>query len=137
VLDLEHAEDGDDDFDEGVEVMAAEAKFVEQLQSKYSNCQLCGWSKACKIDVSGNHHPLSNNQLRGWGRSLVLFLISSSCTDFYAYIRQQGLTMLHLAPPQKTASLRCSSRGWVPPRLQLRLLQLLHFRHIWQAWAWA
>ncbi|KAJ7257256.1 hypothetical protein B0H12DRAFT_1015583, partial [Mycena haematopus] len=71
ILDLEHAGSGDDDFDEGLGIMEKETKFVEQLQSHYGRCQLCGPSKACKIDVSGNHQVLSNNMLKGWARSLA------------------------------------------------------------------
>ncbi|KAJ7447825.1 hypothetical protein FB451DRAFT_1375536 [Mycena latifolia] len=72
ILDLDHAESGDDDFDEGLGGMEAETKFVEQLQNEYGRCQLCGPSKACKITASGTHHPLSNNQLRAWAQALAL-----------------------------------------------------------------
>ncbi|KAJ7747655.1 hypothetical protein DFH07DRAFT_747736 [Mycena maculata] len=71
ILDLEHAGSGDDDFDEGLGIMEKESKFVEQLQSHHGRCQLCGPSKACKIDVSGNHQVLSNNMLKGWARALA------------------------------------------------------------------
>ncbi|KAF8185347.1 hypothetical protein K438DRAFT_1765993 [Mycena galopus ATCC 62051] len=71
ILDLEHASSGDDDFDDGVGIMEKESKFLEQLQNHHGRCQLCGPSKACKIDRAANHHNLTNNQLRGWARSLA------------------------------------------------------------------
>ncbi|KAJ6565023.1 hypothetical protein DFH09DRAFT_1475651 [Mycena vulgaris] len=37
----------------------------------HSRCQRCGPTKPCKINASGTHHPLSNNQLRAWARSLA------------------------------------------------------------------
>ncbi|KAJ7445433.1 hypothetical protein FB451DRAFT_1412712 [Mycena latifolia] len=72
ILDLDHAESGDDDFDEDLGSMEKESKFLEQLQNQYGHCQLCGTTKACKITVAGTHHPLSNNQLRAWAQSLTL-----------------------------------------------------------------
>ncbi|KAJ6629093.1 hypothetical protein B0H10DRAFT_2209028 [Mycena sp. CBHHK59/15] len=72
ILDLDHAESGDDDFDEGLGGMEKESKFLEQLQNQYGHCQLCGTSKACKIAVSGAHHPLSNNKLCAWAQALSL-----------------------------------------------------------------
>ncbi|KAJ7441223.1 hypothetical protein FB451DRAFT_1150613 [Mycena latifolia] len=71
ILDLEHAESGDDDFDDSVGIMDKEKKFLEQLQAQHGHCQLCRPSKSCKIDVSGNHCPLSNGQLRGWALALA------------------------------------------------------------------
>ncbi|KAJ7198939.1 hypothetical protein GGX14DRAFT_664525, partial [Mycena pura] len=71
ILDLEHAGSDDDDFDEGLGIMEKESKFVEQLQSHHGRCQLCGPSKACKIDVSGTHKVLSNNMLKAWARALA------------------------------------------------------------------
>ncbi|KAJ7141515.1 hypothetical protein C8R46DRAFT_1233643 [Mycena filopes] len=71
ILDLEHAGSGDDDFDEGLGIMEKESKFLEQLQNHHGRCQVCGPSKACKIDRAANHHNLTNNQLRGWARSLA------------------------------------------------------------------
>src|ERR1700761_2779183 len=71
ILDLDHAGSGDDDFDPDLGIMAKETKFVEQLQKHHGFCQLCGPSKSCKIDQAANHVQLSNNQLRGWARSLV------------------------------------------------------------------
>ncbi|KAJ7438981.1 hypothetical protein FB451DRAFT_1378089 [Mycena latifolia] len=71
ILDLEHAGSGDDDFDEGTGIMGTESKHFEQLQKMYSRCQMCGPEKACKINSSGTHQPLSHNQLRAWARSLV------------------------------------------------------------------
>ncbi|KAJ7219857.1 hypothetical protein C8J57DRAFT_1095062 [Mycena rebaudengoi] len=70
ILDLEHAVDGEDDFDEGLGTMADEMKFMEQLQRKYAHCQACGPLKVCKIGVSGQHHPLSHNQLSAWAKAL-------------------------------------------------------------------
>ncbi|KAJ7737416.1 hypothetical protein DFH07DRAFT_966471 [Mycena maculata] len=72
ILDLEHAESGDDDFDDGVGIMEKEKNFLAELQAKYSRCQLCGPEKACKVDINGNHTKLSNNQLRAWSNSLAL-----------------------------------------------------------------
>lgn len=72
ILDLEHAEPGDDDFDEGLGVMEKERKCLEQLQTKLSRCQRCGPDVACKIDLSGEHVKLNNNQLRAWANSMVL-----------------------------------------------------------------
>ncbi|KAJ7662387.1 hypothetical protein B0H17DRAFT_1093638 [Mycena rosella] len=71
ILDLEHAGSDDDDFDDGVGIMAKEAKHMEQLQKMYSHCQMCGPMKVCKISAAGGHQPLSNNHLRGWSRSLA------------------------------------------------------------------
>ncbi|KAF8174805.1 hypothetical protein K438DRAFT_2048339 [Mycena galopus ATCC 62051] len=71
ILDLEHASSGNDDFDDGVGIMEKESKFLEQLQNHHCRCQLCGPSKACKIDCAANHHNLTNNQLCGWARSLA------------------------------------------------------------------
>ncbi|KAJ7079879.1 hypothetical protein C8R43DRAFT_1143200 [Mycena crocata] len=71
VLDLEHTGSGDDDFDEGLGIMEKEMKFLEQLQNHHGRCQVCGPSKACKIDRGANHHHLTNNQLRGWSCSLA------------------------------------------------------------------
>ena len=51
--------------------MDKESKFLSQLQNQYGHCQLCGTTKACKITVAGAHHPLSNNQLSAWAKSLV------------------------------------------------------------------
>ncbi|KAJ7763530.1 hypothetical protein DFH07DRAFT_956341 [Mycena maculata] len=64
ILDLEHAESGDDNFDDGVGIMEKEKNFLAELQAKYSRCQLCGPEKACKVDINGNHTKLSTNQLR-------------------------------------------------------------------------
>lgn len=71
ILDLDHANSDDNDFDEGLGIMDKEMKLLEQLQKTYSVCQVCGPTKACKIDASAQHHKLNNNQLRGWARSLV------------------------------------------------------------------
>ncbi|KAJ7262651.1 hypothetical protein B0H12DRAFT_1231097 [Mycena haematopus] len=72
ILDLEHAESGDDDFDDGLGLMEKEKKRLEELQLKYSRCQLCGPDKACKVDINGSHSKLSNNQLRAWSAALAL-----------------------------------------------------------------
>ncbi|KAJ7661962.1 hypothetical protein DFH06DRAFT_362923 [Mycena polygramma] len=72
ILDLDHAESGDDDFDEGLGTMEHETKCLEQLDSKYGHCQACGPTKICKITVTGTHHHLSNNQRRAWAQALVL-----------------------------------------------------------------
>ncbi|KAJ7487162.1 hypothetical protein FB451DRAFT_1392007 [Mycena latifolia] len=71
ILDLEHAGSGDDDFDDGVGIMGKEAGHVEQLQKMYSHCQMCGPTKICKINASGTHQPLTNNQIRAWARALA------------------------------------------------------------------
>ncbi|KAJ7084107.1 hypothetical protein C8R44DRAFT_894251 [Mycena epipterygia] len=70
ILDLDHAESGDDDFDEGLGGMEKETKCLE-LQKHYGRCQLCGPTKVCKITVAGTHHPMSNNQQRAWSQALV------------------------------------------------------------------
>ncbi|KAJ7348524.1 hypothetical protein DFH08DRAFT_698412 [Mycena albidolilacea] len=72
IMDLEHAESGDDDFDDGLGIMEKEKKRLRELQGKYSRCQLCGLDKACKVDINGNHCRLSNNQLRAWSMALAL-----------------------------------------------------------------
>ncbi|KAJ7756497.1 hypothetical protein DFH07DRAFT_742574, partial [Mycena maculata] len=72
ILDLDHAQSDDDDFDEGLGPMEDEGKFLEQLQSQYGHCQLCGPTKACKITIDGSHHKLSNNQLSAWAKALTL-----------------------------------------------------------------
>ncbi|KAJ7661284.1 hypothetical protein DFH06DRAFT_1471807 [Mycena polygramma] len=71
ILDLEHAGSGDDDFDDGLGIMEKETKCYEQLQKEHGRCQLCGPSKACKINVAGEHHQLNNSQLKSWARSLA------------------------------------------------------------------
>ncbi|KAF8133504.1 hypothetical protein K438DRAFT_1787644 [Mycena galopus ATCC 62051] len=71
ILDLEHAGSGDDDFDEGLGIMDKEVKCLEQLQNHHGRCQRCGPSLSCKIDRAGNHHQLTNPQMRGWARSLL------------------------------------------------------------------
>ncbi|KAJ7834126.1 hypothetical protein B0H14DRAFT_3709689 [Mycena olivaceomarginata] len=63
---------GEDDFDDGLEIMEKERNWIQQLQAKYTKCQLCGPTKSCKIDISGNHHNLSNNQLCTWAHSLAV-----------------------------------------------------------------
>ncbi|KAJ7239811.1 hypothetical protein C8J57DRAFT_1086172, partial [Mycena rebaudengoi] len=72
VLDLDHAESGDDDFDEGVGTMDQEIKSMQQLDDHYGHCQACGTTKFCKITVAGTHHHLSNNQRRAWAQALAL-----------------------------------------------------------------
>ncbi|KAJ7351606.1 hypothetical protein DFH08DRAFT_993266 [Mycena albidolilacea] len=74
ILDLEHTQSGEDDFDDGLGIMEKERNWIQQLQAKYTKCQLCGPTKSCKIDISSNHHNLSNNQLRAWAHSLVCFV---------------------------------------------------------------
>ncbi|KAJ7182125.1 hypothetical protein C8R46DRAFT_1314133 [Mycena filopes] len=71
LLDLEHAQDGEDDFDSGLGIMEKESEKLEQLQKHYGRCQMCGPTKACKITIAGEHHPLSNNQLRAWAHCLA------------------------------------------------------------------
>ncbi|KAJ7739743.1 hypothetical protein B0H14DRAFT_2638202 [Mycena olivaceomarginata] len=78
IMDLEHAESGDDDFDDGLGIMEKEKKRLGELQGKYSRCQLCCPDKACKVDVNGNHCRLSNNQLRAWSMALVCVFLSFS-----------------------------------------------------------
>lgn len=75
IMDLDHAESDDDDFDEGLGEMEQEAKFLQLLQNEYGHCQVCGPTKVCKITMSGGHHPLSNNQQRAWAQSLVCNLV--------------------------------------------------------------
>lgn len=87
MLDLEHAESGDDDFDDGLGIMDKEVKCLEQLQNHHGRCQRCGPSLSCKIDRAGNHHQLTNPQLRGWARSLVrldFFIIAFVFTNLQA-----------------------------------------------------
>ncbi|KAJ7230137.1 hypothetical protein GGX14DRAFT_507989 [Mycena pura] len=71
LLDLEHAESGDDDFDDGLGIMEKETKSLQQLQKHHASCRLCGDTKACKVDRAGNHHHLTHSQLRGWARALA------------------------------------------------------------------
>ncbi|KAF8185362.1 hypothetical protein K438DRAFT_1766005 [Mycena galopus ATCC 62051] len=49
MLDLDHAESGDDDFDDGLGTMDQEIKSMEQLDNQYGHCQACGPTKFCKI----------------------------------------------------------------------------------------
>ncbi|KAJ7099891.1 hypothetical protein B0H15DRAFT_770820, partial [Mycena belliarum] len=72
LLDLEHAQSDEDDFDEGLGIMETEKKFLEQLQAKLGRCQRCGPTKSCKIDISGAHFNLRNNQLLAWSHSLAV-----------------------------------------------------------------
>ncbi|KAJ6478397.1 hypothetical protein C8R45DRAFT_1101803 [Mycena sanguinolenta] len=72
VLDLDHAESGDNDFDEGLGTMDQELKFVEELDAHYGHCQACGPTRICKITVASTHHHLSNNQRRAWSQALAL-----------------------------------------------------------------
>jgi hypothetical protein len=51
--------------------MEKEVKCLEQLQNHHGRCQRCGPSLSCKIDRAGNHHQLTNPQMRGCARSLV------------------------------------------------------------------
>ncbi|KAJ7231239.1 hypothetical protein C8J57DRAFT_1533868 [Mycena rebaudengoi] len=66
ILDLEHAEEGDNNFDNGLGIMEKEKQFLTKLQAEFGHCQLCGPTKACKINVSGSHQKLSNQQLSSW-----------------------------------------------------------------------
>ncbi|KAF8148142.1 hypothetical protein K438DRAFT_1867056 [Mycena galopus ATCC 62051] len=72
VLDLDHAESGDDDFDVGLGTMDQELKFLQELDDHYGHCQACGLTKICKITVAGTHHHLSNNQRCAWAQALAL-----------------------------------------------------------------
>ncbi|KAJ7194964.1 hypothetical protein GGX14DRAFT_575965 [Mycena pura] len=72
ILDLDHTESGDDDFDEGAGSMEQENKCMEQLDNEYGHCQACGPTKLCKITIAGTHHHLSNNQRRAWAQALLL-----------------------------------------------------------------
>ncbi|KAJ7359800.1 hypothetical protein DFH08DRAFT_801561 [Mycena albidolilacea] len=58
IMDLEHAESRDDDFDNGLSIMDKEKKHLRELQGKYSRCQLCGPDKAC--------HPGRDNHIAMW-----------------------------------------------------------------------
>ncbi|KAJ6540345.1 hypothetical protein B0H19DRAFT_1239731 [Mycena capillaripes] len=72
ILDLDHAESGDDDFDDGLGTMDHEIKCMEQLDNQYGHCQACGPTKFCKITVAGTHHHLTNGQRRAWAQALAL-----------------------------------------------------------------
>ncbi|KAF8187306.1 hypothetical protein K438DRAFT_1834934 [Mycena galopus ATCC 62051] len=72
VLDLDHAESGDDDFDVGLGTMDQELKFLQELDDHYGHCQACGLTKICKITVAGTLHHLSNNQRHAWAQALAL-----------------------------------------------------------------
>ncbi|KAJ6522608.1 hypothetical protein B0H19DRAFT_1277299 [Mycena capillaripes] len=72
VLDLDHAESGDDDFDVGLGTMDEELKSMQELDDHYGHCQACGPTKICKITVAGTHHHLSNNQRHAWAQALAL-----------------------------------------------------------------
>ncbi|KAJ7827209.1 hypothetical protein B0H13DRAFT_2439763 [Mycena leptocephala] len=72
ILDLDHVESGDDDFDDGLGTMDHEIKCMEQLDNQYGHCQACGPTKFCKITVAGTHHHLSNGQRRAWAQALAL-----------------------------------------------------------------
>jgi hypothetical protein len=94
-MDPEHAESGDDDFDDGFGIMEKEKKRLGELQGKYSRCQLCGPDKACKVDINGNHCRLSNNQLRAWSMALVCVFLSFSRaqTDTFQALETRGVTL--------------------------------------------
>jgi hypothetical protein len=82
VLDLDHAESGDDDFDVGLGTMDQELKSMQELDDHYGHCQACGPTKICKITVAGTHHHLSNNQRCAWAKALVCaHLCPRSVTD--------------------------------------------------------
>jgi predicted alpha/beta superfamily hydrolase len=66
--DEEEEEEGDE------EMVAREAKCMEQLERALSKCQKCGDEKCCKIDKSGNHHTLTFQQRRSWAVALVRYL---------------------------------------------------------------
>ncbi|KAJ7359449.1 hypothetical protein DFH08DRAFT_801255 [Mycena albidolilacea] len=72
ILDLDHAESGDDDFNDSLGTMGHEIKCMEQLDNQYGHCQACGPAKFCKITVAGTHHHLSNGQRRAWAQALAL-----------------------------------------------------------------
>ncbi|KAJ6540589.1 hypothetical protein B0H19DRAFT_1077997 [Mycena capillaripes] len=72
IFDLDHAQSGDDDFDDGLDIMQKEKRYLEQLESQYGKCHLCGPTKICKITIGGAHYHLSNNQLRDWSHSLAV-----------------------------------------------------------------
>ncbi|KAJ7135462.1 hypothetical protein C8R43DRAFT_955982 [Mycena crocata] len=102
VLDLDHAQDGEDDFDDDLGIMDKEKQFLEQLQTAHGRCQLCGPTKACKINVAGEHHHLSNNQLRGWSHSLVI-TSSTVHSQFITLLQAIGTHNITLkAPPNDT-----------------------------------
>ncbi|KAF7328060.1 hypothetical protein MKEN_00387100 [Mycena kentingensis (nom. inval.)] len=71
ILDLEHANSGDDDFDEGLGSMDKETEWTKQVLAHHKKCMLCGPDKPCKIDRAGNHICLTFQMARGWGRSLA------------------------------------------------------------------
>lgn len=62
-------DDEEEDGDE--EMVAREAKCMEQLERALSKCQKCGDEKCCKIDKLGNHHQLTFQQRRSWAVALV------------------------------------------------------------------
>ncbi|KAJ7229773.1 hypothetical protein GGX14DRAFT_553279 [Mycena pura] len=101
LLDLEHAESGDDDFDDGLGIMEKEKKCLEQLQKHHATCRLCGDSKACKIDRSGNHHHLTHAQLRGWARALVPAFLCSYFTSEANLSQASGIYDVTLVKPPR------------------------------------
>jgi hypothetical protein len=71
ILDLDHTQCGDNEFDDKLDIIDKEQRYLEQLNSQRGKCQLCGPTKTCKITVAGAHYHLSNTQLRAWSHSLV------------------------------------------------------------------
>jgi hypothetical protein len=71
---LMNLNDDEEEGDEGDEEMVArEAKCMEQLERALSKCQKCGNEKCCKIDKAGHHHPLTFQQRRSWAVALVCY----------------------------------------------------------------
>ncbi|KAJ7887161.1 hypothetical protein B0H13DRAFT_2534384 [Mycena leptocephala] len=72
ILDLDHTQCGDNEFDDKLDIIDKEQRYLEQLNSQRGKCQLCGPTKTCKITVAGAHYHLSNTQLRAWSHSLAV-----------------------------------------------------------------
>jgi hypothetical protein len=100
---LDHAESGDDDFDDGLGTMGHEIKCMEQLDNQYGHCQACGPAKFCKITVTGTHHHLSNGQRRAWAQALVCaqFCAASLLIHLCQALGKDGVTLK--TPPRDVA----------------------------------
>jgi hypothetical protein len=69
LLDLDNEDGSDDVEDDGM--AEKEKKALEELENILRQCQLCGPSKLCKIDRTGQHANLTFQQRRGWSVALV------------------------------------------------------------------
>ncbi|KIK76754.1 hypothetical protein PAXRUDRAFT_109269, partial [Paxillus rubicundulus Ve08.2h10] len=69
LLDLDNEDGSDDEEDDGM--AEKEKKALEELENILWQCQLCGPSKLCKIDRTGQHVNLKFQQRRGWSVALA------------------------------------------------------------------